>query len=181
MVSCDTMTPAKLPEETYTSRQACEAAGIDSATLKNWVSRKPPAVLLTAAERVKFSQRSRFEFSYQRVMQIAITAELVRLGFQPRHAGILAAGYTDMAAGPLPGRPDRQPGELFPAPYLTLLAVYPGADLSDVFCMKPDGSWSQIFTGGLSRPAKTAAVVVVVNEIDRRVRASLERSARNEA
>ncbi len=70
--------------------QVCEAAGIPHSTLRNWVSSDPPAVLMKAEDRAMVGRGHALTFTFRRVVAIAITAELVRLGWRPRQAAIAA-------------------------------------------------------------------------------------------
>jgi hypothetical protein len=105
----------------FFTADACRAAGINSVTLKNWISRDPPAVLLTASDRASHVSGRPHLLTFRRVMQIAITAELVRLGWGPRAAAIAAASFTDS------GNSRRPPGELY-EDGITLLVARPGED-----------------------------------------------------
>ena len=79
----------------YGSATAIKAARITPKTLNNWLSRDPPAVYLNEAERREVGERKRFCFSEKRILQIALTAELVTLGVQPRRASFAAMMFTD--------------------------------------------------------------------------------------
>jgi hypothetical protein len=125
------------------SAVTCRTAGIDAGTLKNWICRKPAAVLLTNEERAKAGQSTRFAFTINRVTQITITAELVRLGLGPKAAALIAAGFTDAGDGPLPGAPKRNPGGLFETGQ-TLLAAYPETEVGYVFNVSPQETWRQV-------------------------------------
>ncbi len=70
----------------YTSPEAASAAGVSLATLKNWASRKPQVILMTEEERDQFGRGHPILYSRDRVVQIAITARLVALGWQPPKA-----------------------------------------------------------------------------------------------
>jgi hypothetical protein len=114
-------------EKRYTSAQACAAAGITTSTLLNWVSRKPPVILLTAKDREISGKGRPLLFSFHRVMQIALTAEMVDYGFSPRQAAGMVFPFTDRTSAYEPGasgwseKPHeeiakrlRMPGKLFP-------------------------------------------------------------------
>lgn len=180
----------------FFSGDACKAAGIDGATLKNWMTREPPALLVSEEDRAKFreqgfdiggaiserlaggSGRSHL-FTYRRVMQMALVAEMVALGLSPRRAGTLALGFSDVGeavaywgGGPAPEIP-RWPGELFPEGR-TVLVAYPGDDHSQVINVpagKPTYSVLEALRVGTRRSG--SAIIVDVNVVDDRVRASL--------
>ena len=160
---------ADLPQ--FSSEAACEAAGIDSATLKNWISRKPSAVTIGEDERVTAGKKTTYRFSLRRVLQIAITAELVRLGYGPRDASLHAAGFTGPEPEPLPGRTAHPMGELFRKNF-TLLLIYPGGH-SEVVNVKADDAWRIVMRAGLGVGRQPAATIVNLNDIDRHVRTTL--------
>jgi hypothetical protein len=152
----------------FPSDLACEAAGIDADTLKNWISRKPPAVFVGENERVEAGEKSVFRFSFRRVLQIAIVAELVVLGFQPREAAWHAAQFTD---GESSSPRSHKAGELFRKHY-TLLIVY-SRTYADVVNAKADDAWRLVLKSGLGMAEPTAAAIVNLNRIDRRLRTTL--------
>ena len=160
---------ADLPQ--FPSEAACEAAGIDSATLKNWISRKPSAVMIGENERVKAGNKTTYRFSLRRVLQLTITAELVRLGYGPGDASLHAARFTDPEPGSLPGRTAHQIGELYRKNF-TLLLIYPGGH-SDVVNVKADDAWRIVMRAGLAAGRQPAATIVNLNDIDRHVRTTL--------
>src|SRR5688500_13658042 len=105
----------------FTSAEVCQAAGISAETLKNWVSRKPAAILLDKKDQAATARGVPIRFSFNRVMQIALTAELVRLGWQPRAAAMVAVTFSDVGEttggwvdDPTPPDPntERDPGQL---------------------------------------------------------------------
>lgn len=178
----------------FFSGDACKAAGIDGATLKNWIVRDPPVILTTDEDRAAFaaayaqdehaigpegpshermatgSGRSHL-FTWRRVMQIALTAELVRLGLPPRKAGIVAAGFTDVGDGAGqwgdgPVKFDRLPGEMYPSG-LTVLVTSPDTDTGRVVNVGGKSSLAEVFFHGTRRAA--AVALVNVNEINDRV------------
>ena len=147
----------------FPSDLTCEAARIDAATLKNWSSRKPPAVFIAPNERVTVGTRSFFNFSYRRVMQLALTAELVALQIPPREAAFMAAKFTD---GDDIGR---EAGDLFKKNYTLLYVVGHEACLINVPRNTP---WVSL--AGFSPWQKPASQIVLnINEIDGHVRQTL--------
>jgi hypothetical protein len=179
------MNPADF-ENRYTSAQACEAAGISTVTLKNWIGRHAPAILLTKAERENVGKGRPLLLSFNRIMQIALVAELVGLGFQPRPAAMAAVAYTDLSSSEgasgwradedeglpeHPALPARMPGQLFPSG-LTYLVVPRGANSET----KVNGKCINVTT---DMPAHElldgvfAAAVVDVSALHRRVRSVL--------
>ena len=78
-----------------TSADACRAAGIDSATLRNWVSREPATILLDKNERLP-GDRPTFVLQIATVYQIAIVAALVKLGLKPSQASQWAWTFTEV-------------------------------------------------------------------------------------
>jgi hypothetical protein len=155
----------------FPSDLACEAAQIDLATLKNWASRKPSAVLIGDEERVASGeQRSVFRFTLRRVLQLAITAELVKLGLAPREASLHAAQFTDMEDGELPGRQSRRMGELFRRHH-TFMLIYPDAAYCAIENIKADEPWRLVVRKGDGAPRNfSSAIILNLNQIDARVR-----------
>jgi hypothetical protein len=162
----------------YPSAQAVAAAGIEMATLKNWLSREPAVLLLHKSERVGTGASTRFQFSFRRIMQIAIIAELVRLGFAPRHAGTLAASFTDIgeAYGGWSEEDIRQaqaaaraPGMLFKKGLTVLVA---NADTKEYFAELVNVTSSTSAFKLMTQFGKAAAIINI-NEIDTQVRAAL--------
>lgn len=179
MVSFDTRTGTTVEfdihEKRFSSADACKAAGITQATLKNWLSRQPGPILLTKEEREEAGSRTRFLLPYLRVLQIALTAELKRLGFALRAAGILASGFTDVGDTPSAWSVDeiptsRLPGHLYPTG-ATLLIAYSNETVSFIVNAGHKTSWKELFEQGGYH--QHAAVVVNVNTVDTRVRLAL--------
>jgi hypothetical protein len=158
-------------EPRFSSDAACEAAGIDSATLKNWISRKPSAVAVGPDERRQVGKKTVYRLSLRRVLQLAIMGELVRLGHAPREAASHAARFTDGDSGPSGGRDSHQPGELFPRNF-TLLLVY-SATHADVVNARADDAWRVVMRPGPGTPRQPAITMLNLNDIDRRVRTTL--------
>lgn len=105
----------------YDASAVCRAAGITHETLKNWVSRKPPLVLLGSKDHAAASRGVPNLYSLHRVLQIAIMADLVRLGWEPRLAAQAAVRFSDTNSGST-DEAEREVGELF-AEGDTLLVV----------------------------------------------------------
>lgn len=74
----------------YTSPEAASAAGVSLATLRNWLSRKPLVLVMTDKERTEFGHGHPILLSRDRVVQVAVTARLVALGWQPPKATTLS-------------------------------------------------------------------------------------------
>jgi hypothetical protein len=147
-------------------------AGIGAVEFKNWIVRVPPAILLTDAERAEAAENSRYRFSVNRVTHVTITAELVRVGFAPRAAAMLAGGFTDAGHGISDfGAPiARNRGELFPTGQ-TLLVAYPGLSIGEVLNATSDTPWHRLLSARGINPA--ACTVLNLNQIVWRVRAAL--------
>jgi hypothetical protein len=79
----------------FTASDACTVAGIRPATLKSWLSREPAIILLRKSDQPATGIDHRHLFTLRRVFQIALTAELMRLGVTAQRAGNLAALFTD--------------------------------------------------------------------------------------
>ncbi len=166
----------------FSSTDACLAAGISMDTLKNWASRDPPAILLSKAER---TDTGRLLLSYRRLLQIAIVAELVRVGILPRRAGMWAAGFTDVGDGyggwsgeeiAEAAKKARGPGDLYENGF-TFLVAYPDEDTADVRNVSPTTSIFDIFWARRIETQKVA-IVVNLNTLDQQVRAALNIDSR---
>lgn len=157
----------------FTSAEVCVAANIKLETLKNWVFRRPAAVLLTADDQAASAKGSPIRYSFNRVMQIAITAELVRLGWQPRQAAMVAVSFTDVSnGGPAtivddasnldPHPDDRGPGELFRTGRTLLVAhEAPLDNLPGGVCVRVDETTPLADVLGITTSVHAAVVVDV--------------------
>lgn len=174
----------------FTSAEVCKAAGITPETLKNWVSRKPHIVLLKSGDQPGGSRGVPNLYSLNRVLQIAIMAEFVRLGWEPRPAAHAAIHFTDIGGAVAAYWADevpeiRVPGQLF-ATGETLLVAMPDDDdaemaVSEVINVDPKAPWSDFWEevhtsvlrthGSLFGPA--GVTVIDLGAIVLRVRASL--------
>lgn len=157
-------------QDRFTAADACTVADITHATLLNWVSRQPPAILLTAAEREVAGKGYPLTFSFNRIMQIAITAEMVRVGWRPRPAAMAAVAFTDVgeSSGHREGEEAptvRRPGELFATGTTLLIAYDPSAEAGRAAkCIKVDAdtNWSALF-GPIRRGGVPLNVATIVN------------------
>lgn len=151
----------------FFSTDVARATGVSLATLKNWISRDPPAVLMSDADRQSSTSGRSHLFTFNRIMQVALTAELVRLGIGPRRAGLLAATFTDTDIGSRPAGPraeamPRTPGQLF-SEGATVLIAYDGEDVASIVNMLPDTPMQSLFFphGRRTKRADAAALVWV--------------------
>jgi hypothetical protein len=64
--------------------------------IKAWLTREPHAIPLGPFDRPALGKGSSRVFTLRRVISIALTAELVRLGLAPSRAGLLAYALTDL-------------------------------------------------------------------------------------
>jgi hypothetical protein len=162
----------------------CRAVGVDQVTLKNWIARG--AILMSDEDRARLgvegpsherlatgSGRSHL-FTLRRVVQIALIAELVRLGFSPSKAGVLALGFTDVGKGSIDenGKPaiQRFPGQLHKSGH-TLLIAHPDQETSTIINADLNASLHTIFQSGAEG---SSAAVVNVSEVCARVCAALD-------
>lgn len=175
------------------SADACKAAGTDPATLKNWISRTPSAILMSDDDRAAFAGQTELTdtgsskervsagsgrshlFTYRRVMQIALVQELVDMGFPPRRAGMIAAGFTDVGDGGGGFVGDtveigRMPGELYKSG-LTFLIAAKGREIGHVLQVTMKTPMVEaLFHGGHDR---TSAAIVDVTKVHAKVTAGL--------
>jgi hypothetical protein len=71
-------------------------AGLSTAVLKAWLSRPPVIVPLGASDMKALGKGSARILTLRRVINICVTAELVRLGLTPKHAGAMSFHITDV-------------------------------------------------------------------------------------
>jgi hypothetical protein len=79
----------------FTTADACSAAAIGPITLKDWLGCEPAIILLRKNDRPATGIGHEPLLTLRRVYQIALTAELMRLGVAAQRAGNLAALFTD--------------------------------------------------------------------------------------
>jgi hypothetical protein len=152
----------------FTASAVCVAAKIPMTTLKSWAGPRAAIPITSAA-------RGRLTFSFRRVMQIAITADLVKLGFAARRAATLATGFTDVGDGAAGWNDEvliraRRPGHLYPEG-LTVLIANPASERAEVINISRNTSFMDALA---AQPAPVESVAFInVNVVDRRVRESL--------
>ena len=120
----------------YTLEQIAIASGVPLGTARVWQHR---GVILSGEGR---GSGNYVQFSLNRAIQFALTAELARFGVAPRRAGMLAAGFTDIAEPeymPDTAGETREPGALY-VNGRTVLIAHEGHDVGRVVCVRPDSS-----------------------------------------
>lgn len=156
----------------FFTAETCKAANVSADILKSWISRDPPAILLTKEDRPAGGSGRPHLFSLRRVLQIAITGELVGLGFGPRQAGLIALSFTDVGDGASdPSERPRGPGEVYPDG-LTILIARRGQSSGVVRKVTLKTPWFDLMIAGAHIAASSIAVVDV-SSINRRVREAL--------
>lgn len=156
----------------FLSPDVQKAVGIDAATFRNWIVRKPAAILLSEDDRLAGGSGRSHLLTYRRTLQTAITAHLVRLGLSPRQAGLAAAKFTDMgsavsgAAGQI-GPFKRGPGQLFNGG-ATLLVVQADEGAAEIVHATPQTTAASLFYG-----RKPALAIAHINRIDEDLKATL--------
>jgi hypothetical protein len=156
----------------FTTPDACIAAGIGPATLRGWLSREPAIILLRKSDQPATGVDHRRLLTLRRVFQIALTAELMRLGVLAQRAGNLAALFTDQGGerpAVRPSNPDyahRLPGHLF-ANGSTVLVANKGR-FGPIISAVTNKPFAEVFTRHNSN-----ALVVNVGEMVDRVLAAL--------
>jgi len=109
--------------------EAAQAAGIDTNTCRSWLKRG--SIVLSDEDRAAAGAGRPQLLSLRRVLQIAITAELVKLGMSVKDAADAAIPFTDLGEtvtyweGEEPPESGRGPAELFSDASATLLVVKP--------------------------------------------------------
>ncbi len=142
---------------TFGTCDVADAAGVRESVLRSWVERR--LIVMTVSDRDAAGRGQTRLFSFETALQVAIAAELDRLGFSPRRACAVARKFAHS------GTPDRLPGQLF-RDGKTLLIVYP--DREHVACADDVAS---IFA---ARDLSASSVVIVdVNAIYRNTAARL--------
>lgn len=159
----------------FFSADLCKAANIDAATLKNWISREPYALRLSEDDRRAIGTGRPHLFTYRTVLQAAICAELVTLGFPPKRAGGFAANCMMFSHGDCRDPSHRAAGELFPTGS-TVLVVYPAGPqdkkelwASEAVNMTPETKLEAIFKK-LNGGRENKAVLINLSMIYERVR-----------
>jgi hypothetical protein len=149
----------------------CAAAGISPVILKSWVSRKPNIVMLHEDERPTVSAAP-ILYSFARVMQIAIMAQLVRAGWQPSHAADAAIVFTESGFPP-----ERGPCDLFDSGDTFLVATGDNPGASQVVNIVAGSRWAAAkHEFGLGHGGTMATTIVDVGAVMRRVRAVLNQA-----
>jgi hypothetical protein len=167
----------------FFTEDVCRAVNTDPVNLKNWIT--GGVILMSDSDREQFnikgllnerldlgSGRSHL-FTLRQVIQVALVAELTRLGVPPSKAGVLALGFTDMGQGKAGNAGEssptikRLPGQLFRSG-LTLLVAYPDEDTSTIINADRKTPLFEILAWG------AAVVVVNLNEVCRRTCAALD-------
>ena len=109
----------ELDEARYLPGDAAAAAGLSMPVLKAWVSREPVVIRFGPHDRQPLGKGSARVFTLRRVLCLAFTAELVRLGLKPSSAGAVAYAYTDSDRSQLKLSDD------------VFLVVFPGDETDD--------------------------------------------------
>src|SRR4051812_20870107 len=110
-----------LDDPQYLLSDVARAAEIKVSLVKSWVSREPRVILFGPFDRPSLGKGSARVFTLRRVICVALTAELVRLGLTASRAGTASFAFTDAnlpfdagSASPLKGEGD------------WLIVAYPG-------------------------------------------------------
>jgi hypothetical protein len=138
----------------------------------SWLSREPAIILLRKSDQPATGVDHRHLLTLRRVFQIALTAELMRLGVTAQRAGNLAALFTDQGGerpAVRPSNPDyahRLPGHLF-ANGSTVLVANKGR-FGPIISAVTNTPFAEVFTRHNSN-----VLVVNVGEMVDRVLAAL--------
>jgi hypothetical protein len=149
----------------YTAAEVCEAADITTPTLKNWVSREPQVIEMSDDDRERAASGSPIWFTFHRAMQVALTAEIVRmdLGIPPRRAAEIARTFSDTGTrGPGPAR---EAAKLFASGSTALIAC-PETGATKIVNITGRTSVMDIF----GAVGSTKALVILVDPTFRRMR-----------
>lgn len=150
----------------------CSAAGIDMNTFKNWISRSRRSIVIPLApeERRGEGERTFLQLTLRSAYHVALVAELVKRGHEPRHAHEIAAAFSMFGDG------NREPGSLFADGYTYLVgAVEAGA--SYVRQVQPRATLVEV-THDAEAHGGGVSALIRVDPIVWRVRAALGLPAR---
>jgi hypothetical protein len=157
----------------FTTSDACIAAAIGPTTLKSWLDCEPAIILLRENDQAASDTGHEHLLTLRRVYQIALTAELMRLGVAAQRAGNLAALFTD------------QGGEKPADCVATLTVCFAGRDTclraaAVLVANKDDSRFGPIISAVTNVPLmadfrqhNTSAIVVEVDEVVDRALAAL--------
>ncbi len=84
-----------LDSPAYLIGEAARAAGLDAGLLKSWIYRNPRIILLGRYDQKAEGTGRPQRFTLRRVISVAITVELVSLGFTASRAALIAYLFTD--------------------------------------------------------------------------------------
>ncbi|RDE10349.1 hypothetical protein [Pelagibacterium lacus] len=145
--------------QTFGTLDAADASGLRESVVRSWVERRH--IVLSDQDRDAAGRGQTRLFTFETILQIAIAAELTRLGFASGHACRMARKFAHS------GNPDRLPGRLF-RDGKTLLVVRPGTDNAHVV---RETDLADAFA--VSGPDEAAVAIVDLNKIYRNTAARL--------
>lgn len=154
----------------FGSADALRAAGIDSSTLKNWISRGDGTLIgldRKIGERKANGPGNSHKMSFRRIMQIALTARLVVLGIKPNIAAYWALCFTDI------GDERRSPCHHFPKGQTWLVSNWREADARVVNILDTTPA-TEIFSAPYRSIPCDIAAVVNITEVETQVRSLLD-------
>ena len=144
---------------TYGTCDAAKVAGLAESVVRSWVERR--IVVLSDKDRDAAGRGQTRLFSFETILQIAIGAELVNLGFGARDACRAALVFAHS------GNEHRLPGQLF-RDGKTILVVRPGSASARVV---REANLPDAFAA--SRPGDAAVAIVDLNHVYRNTAARL--------
>jgi hypothetical protein len=144
---------------TFGTCDVADAAGLRESVIRSWVERKH--IVMSDDDRDAAGRGQTRLFSFETALQIAVAAELTRLGFASGHACRVARSFAHS------GNPHRLPGQLF-RDGKTLLVVYPESQRADV--VLADDLTSIFAHAGVSH---ASVAIVDINTIYRNTAARL--------
>lgn len=145
--------------KTFGTCDVADAAGLRESVVRSWVERGH--VVLSDEDRDAAGRGQTRLFCFETALQIAVAAELTRLGFASGHACRVARSFAHS------GNPHRLPGQLF-RDGKTLLVICPESQRADV--VHADKLTSIFAHAGISH---ASVAIVDLNTIYRNTAASL--------
>ena len=140
----------------FLTSEVCSGTRTSPSTLKNWVSKKSPIIVMKNSDRRAHASGSTHRFSLRRVIQIGITSDLVKLGVNPRPAAKAAIKFTDF------GDNKRPPGFHF-ASGNTFLVIPPGDKSAHIVNVTDDASVMKLLSQTTINDGENPVGITILN------------------
>lgn len=163
---------------TFTTSQVVSLLGIKAPTLQAWLHRG----LIVGQRDQSPGTGARRKFTFFNLMEIALASDIMKSGFEAAVAFQAGAAFAHVGEhNPLPlsdgtPRPVREPGELYPGPFTTLLVF--SKDRAEIMPWNVHGDRTSILHDAWSELGKDATISFhVVDVTYKKLVAALEREA----